>query len=74
MHAVKFKDGSRSASSVFEANRLYVIAEKLAVPGAAHIGGNEDVENLMKKMLSRVFSYQDVLCHTCQQSSSALKL
>lgn len=59
---------------MFEANRLYVIAEDPVVPGAAHIGGNEDVENMVKKMLSRAFSYQDVLCHTCQQTSSALKL
>ena len=74
-NAAESKDGSHSASLVFEANGLYVIAEEPAVPGAAHIGGNKDVENMMKKkILPRVFSSQDVLCHTCRQTSPALKL
>lgn len=58
---------------MFEANRLYVIAEDLAVPGAAHIGGNEDVENMGKKN-----AFKGVFLPRCSVSylsaSSALKL
>lgn len=53
----KSKGGCCSATSVFGANRLCAIAEELVVPGAACIGGKEDVENTMKNLLSRVFFY-----------------
>lgn len=42
---------------MLEANRVCVVTEELAVPGAIFIGGKEVVENLMKKLLLRVFSY-----------------
>lgn len=43
-------------SSAFEANRLCVVPEELAVPGAVCRAGKEDVKNMRKKLLSRVFS------------------